>query len=202
VELSLSWDQQFFDPIELPGGRRLGEAINLTFRAGHPTALVGASGTGKTTLLKQIAGWIGADHDGQFVGDGVVMLGGYRRAVSHLCLHDAAILSDTVRENLFAPGASDAECWLALAAVELDGRVAGGWARRLDQSGCAVSRRSAAPESRSRAAQRCSTCSARRACRTSGLRPGFADPEAGAVATDESNGHLFEPRRVRRARNN
>ncbi len=51
------------------------------------------------------------------------MLGAYRRAISHLCLHDAAILSDTVRENLFAPGASEAECWLALAAVELDGRL-------------------------------------------------------------------------------
>ena len=112
-------------PRQAPDGRRLGEPVNLTFQASHPTALVGPSGTGKTTLLKQIAGWIGADHDGQFVGDGVVMLGGYRRAVSHLCLHDAAILSDTVRENLFAPGASDAECWLALAAVELDGRVAG-----------------------------------------------------------------------------
>ena len=51
------------------------------------------------------------------------MLGAYRRAVSHLCLHDAAILSDTIRENLFAPGASEAECWLALAVVELDGRL-------------------------------------------------------------------------------
>lgn len=111
-------------PRQAPDGRRLGEAVNLTFRAGHPTALVGTSGTGKTTLLKQIAGWIGADNNGQFVGDGVVMLGAYRRAISHLCLHDAAILSDTVRENLFAPGASDGECWLALAAVELDGRVA------------------------------------------------------------------------------
>ena len=49
-------------PRQAPDGRRLGEAINLTFRAGHPTALVGASGTGKTTLLKQIAGWIGADN--------------------------------------------------------------------------------------------------------------------------------------------
>src|SRR5664279_4055131 len=48
-----------------------------------------------------------------------------QRAASHLCLHDAAILSDTVRENLFAPGASEQECWLALAAVELDGRLAG-----------------------------------------------------------------------------
>ena len=113
-------------PRQTPDGRSLGRPINLSFRAGHPTALVGASGTGKTTLLKQIAGWIGTDNNGQFVGDGVVMLAAYRRAASHLCLHDAAILSDTVRENLFAPGATDEERWLALAAVELDGRFADG----------------------------------------------------------------------------
>jgi len=113
-------------PRQTPDGRSLGRPINLSFRAGHPTALVGASGTGKTTLLKQIAGWIGADNNGQFVGDGVVMLGAYRRAASHLCLHDAAILSDTIRENLFAPDATDEACWLALAAVELDGRFADG----------------------------------------------------------------------------
>lgn len=113
-------------PRQTPDGRSLGQAINLSFRAGHPTALVGASGTGKTTLLKQIAGWIGTDNSGQFIGDGVVMPGAYRRAASHLCLHDAAILSDTVRENLFAPGATEVECWLALAAVELDGRFAEG----------------------------------------------------------------------------
>jgi ABC-type transport system involved in cytochrome bd biosynthesis fused ATPase/permease subunit len=111
-------------PRQAPNGRTLGEPVNLTFRAGHPVALVGASGTGKTTLLKQIAGWLGADGDGQFVADGVVMLGAYRRAISHLCLHDAAILSDTVRENLFAPGATEKQCWLALATVELDGRIA------------------------------------------------------------------------------
>ena len=113
-------------PRQTPDGRHLGRAVNLSFRASHPTALVGASGTGKTTLLKQIAGWIGTDHNGQFIGDGVVMLGAYRRAASHLCLHDAAILSDTIRENLFAPGASEAECWQALSAVELDGRFADG----------------------------------------------------------------------------
>ena len=113
-------------PRQTPDGRSLGRPINLSFRAGHPTALVGASGTGKTTLLKQIAGWIGTDNNGQFVGDGVVMLGAYRRAASHLCLHDAAILSDTVRENLFASGASDEACWQALAAVELDGRFGDG----------------------------------------------------------------------------
>ena len=111
-------------PREAPDGRNLGRAINLTFRAGHPAALVGASGTGKTTLLKQIAGWLGSDGDGPFVADGVVMLGAYRRAISHLCLHDAAILSDTVRENLFAPCATEKQCWQALATVELDRRIA------------------------------------------------------------------------------
>ena len=110
-------------PRQTPDGRRLGDALNLTFQAGRPTALVGASGSGKTTLLKQIAGWIGADNNGQFTGDGVVMLGAWRRAISHLCLHDAAILSDTIRENLFAPDASDAECWRALAIVELSDRM-------------------------------------------------------------------------------
>jgi ATP-binding cassette, subfamily C, bacterial CydC len=109
-------------PRQTPDGRRLGEAVNLTFHAGLPTALAGASGTGKTTLLKQIAGWIGTDNNGQFIGDGVVMLSAYRRAMSYLGLHDAAILTDTVRENLFAPNASELECWSALATVELDAR--------------------------------------------------------------------------------
>jgi ATP-binding cassette, subfamily C, bacterial CydC len=109
-------------PRQTPDGRRLAEAVNLTFHAGLPTALTGASGTGKTTLLKQIVGWIGTDNNGQFIGDGVVMLSAYRRAMSYLGLHDAAILTDTVRENLFAPNASDVECWSALAAVELDAR--------------------------------------------------------------------------------
>jgi ABC-type transport system involved in cytochrome bd biosynthesis fused ATPase/permease subunit len=110
-------------PRRTPDARCLGEAINLKLEAGRPTLLVGASGTGKTTLLKHIAGWIGADNDGQFAGDGVVMLASYRRKLSHLSLHDAAILSDTIRENLFAPGATDAERWQALAAVELTARV-------------------------------------------------------------------------------
>jgi ABC-type transport system involved in cytochrome bd biosynthesis fused ATPase/permease subunit len=109
-------------PRQTPDGRRLAEAVNLTFRAGLPTALAGASGTGKTTLLKQIAGWIGTENNGQFVGDGVVILSAYRRAMSYLCLHDAAILTDTIRENLFARDASELECWSALAAVELDAR--------------------------------------------------------------------------------
>jgi len=116
-------------PRQAPDGRSLGAALNLTFNAGHPTALVGASGAGKTTLLKQIAGWIsggggGGGGGGRFIGDGIVLLAGRRRAMAHMCLHDAAILADTIRENLFAPGAADAACWAALEAVELDGRIA------------------------------------------------------------------------------
>ena len=110
-------------PRQAPNGRGLGEPVSLTLEAGRPTMLVGSSGTGKTTLLKQIAGWIGADDVGRYTGDGVVLLAARRCAMSHLCLHDAAILSDTIRENLFAPNAADSECWEALAAVELDGRI-------------------------------------------------------------------------------
>ena len=110
-------------PRQAPDGRGLGEPVSRTLEAGRPTMLVGSSGTGKTTLLKQIAGWIGADDVGRYTGDGVVLLAARRRAMSHLCLHDAAILSDTIRENLFAPSAADSECWEALAAVELDGRI-------------------------------------------------------------------------------
>jgi ATP-binding cassette, subfamily C, bacterial CydC len=110
-------------PRQAPDGRRLGESVSLTLETGRPTMLVGASGTGKTTLLKQIAGWIGGDDVGRYVGNGVVLLATRRRAMSHLCLHDAAILSDTIRENLFAPHAADSEYWAALAAVELEERV-------------------------------------------------------------------------------
>ena len=111
-------------PRQTPDGRRLGPALNLAIEVGHPVALQAPSGAGKTTLLKQIAGWIGTDEGGHFKVNGARVRAHGRRAISHLILHDAAILSDTVRENLFAPSASDAECWEALAAVELDGRIA------------------------------------------------------------------------------
>ncbi|MBI1200997.1 MAG: ATP-binding cassette domain-containing protein [Rhodopseudomonas sp.] len=111
-------------PHQSPDGRKLGEPLTLALHAGKATVLTGASGTGKTTLLKQIAGWIVDEHHGRYTGNGVVLLGPCRRAASHLCLHDAAILSDTVRENLFAPEASDAQCWDALAAVEMQERIA------------------------------------------------------------------------------
>lgn len=115
-------------------GRRLGDPLSITFHAGYPTALIGPSGSGKTTLLKQIAGWIGGDDD-QYQADARPFPGRERQAACHLSLHDAAILDGSVRENLFAPHATDGECWQALTVVELLGRVmaAGGldgWIRQ------------------------------------------------------------------------
>ncbi|CDX25875.1 putative ABC transporter related, fused ATPase and permease domains (CydD-like) [Mesorhizobium sp. ORS 3324] len=115
-----------------PDGRAIGRPISLLLGGGHPTVLVGASGSGKTSLLKQIAGWIG--EDALAAGDRILSAG-ERRALSSLVLHDAVILEDTVRANLFAGDAPDAALWRALEAVEMDGRIceAGGldaWVRQ------------------------------------------------------------------------
>jgi len=106
--------------LHAPSGRPIGEPIDLSLGAGRPLAIVGPSGSGKTTLLKLVAGWLDAG------GTEAVALdppAAARRQLSHLALHDAAVLSDTVRENLFAPSASCDDCWRVLAAVELEGRV-------------------------------------------------------------------------------
>lgn len=103
-----------------PDGRPIGPPLALHFRAGRPTVLTGASGRGKTSLLKQIAGWIGTD----VMRCGAAALDAPQRtAISGLCLHDAAILADTVRANLFAPEASDADIRQALDSVEMTDRI-------------------------------------------------------------------------------
>ena len=94
--------------------------------------VVGTSGSGKSSLLKQIAGWIGED---LFKASGASLTAQQRQASTSLVLHDAAVLDDTVRGNLFAPEASDQMMWQALGAVELDERIrsAGGldaWIRQ------------------------------------------------------------------------
>ena len=43
-------------------GRPLLEGASLTLPTGHKAGLIGRNGTGKTTLLKLIAGEIQADH--------------------------------------------------------------------------------------------------------------------------------------------
>ena len=108
------------------------QPIALRLRAGSPLLVVGTSGSGKSSLLKQIAGWIGED---LFKASGASLTAQQRQASTSLVLHDAAVLDDTVRGNLFAPEASDQMMWQALGAVELDERIrsAGGldaWIRQ------------------------------------------------------------------------
>ncbi|MEO5759176.1 MAG: ATP-binding cassette domain-containing protein [Mesorhizobium sp.] len=109
-------------PRHAPDGRLIGLPISATLKAGRPTVLHGASGCGKTSLLKQVAGWLDAS-DECVLGDGIELSVDVRRAMSCVCAHDATVLADTVRENLFAPHASDDELWRALDAVELEGRI-------------------------------------------------------------------------------
>lgn len=111
-------------PRHAPDGRLIGRPLSAAFKTGRPTVLHGASGCGKTSLLKQIAGWIEAG-DGCVRGDGVGLGLDTRRDMSCFCPHDATVLADTARENLFAPNASDEELWGALSAVELQDRVSG-----------------------------------------------------------------------------
>lgn len=103
-----------------PDGRSVGAPLDLEFAVGRPIALIGSSGCGKTSLLKQIAGWIGDDVATTAIG---ALGAADRRSLAALCPHDAVILSDSVRANLFAPSATDAELWSALATVEMTSRV-------------------------------------------------------------------------------
>ena len=103
-----------------PDGRPLAGPVDLTCRRGETVVLSGPSGCGKTTLLKQIAGWIPVARRESLLVDGRP---GDVSGQAFLGLHDAAVLADTVRENLFAPSASEAACWGALEAVELAPRI-------------------------------------------------------------------------------
>jgi len=126
--------------LRAPDGRDLGPAPELAVVPGTPLTLVGASGCGKTTLLKALAGW-SEERPGETVRlGGAVRPAAERRGLTHLSLHDAAILSDTVRENLFAPGVSDAALWAALEAVELDTRIraAGGFDAWIGEGGLSL----------------------------------------------------------------
>lgn len=103
-----------------PDERIIGEPLALRLEAGRPTVFAGTSGCGKTSLLKQIAGWIGND---VMVADGRLATTSQRQATTFFCPHDAAIIADTVRANLFAPNVPDAAIWRALATVEMLERI-------------------------------------------------------------------------------
>lgn len=103
-----------------PDGRVIGEPVTLELEAGRPLVLTGPSGCGKTSLLKQVAGWITED---TACAGTTVLSAAARRHSAFFCPHDAAILSDTFRANLFAPAANDDDIHSALEKVELTERV-------------------------------------------------------------------------------
>jgi ATP-binding cassette subfamily C protein CydC len=97
--------------------------VNLTLRPGSRTALVGASGAGKTTLIAALLGFLPASK-------GLIRLGGVdlsalddsalRRAVA-VCAQDAHLFDTSIRNNLLIarPDASDAELFRVLRLVKL-----------------------------------------------------------------------------------
>ena len=106
-----------------PDARAIGNPLDVILRAGQPTVLVGPSGCGKTSLLKQVAGWLDPDDAARFIAGSNPLDAAARRNLACFCPHDAAVLVDSVRENLFTPDATDEELWQALTAVELDDRI-------------------------------------------------------------------------------
>ncbi|MFD4540515.1 ABC transporter ATP-binding protein [Streptomyces bauhiniae] len=125
------------DRIEVRGVRyayeRGGEVlrgVDLTVRPGERLAVVGASGAGKTTLSRLMAG-IDAPASGSVTVGGVPMAelepARLRRQVV-LVTQEHHVFLGSVRDNLLIaePGATDEELWRALVAVGADG-----WVREL-----------------------------------------------------------------------
>jgi phospholipid/cholesterol/gamma-HCH transport system ATP-binding protein len=91
------------------GGRPIFPGLSLTVRAGRITAVMGPSGTGKTTLLRLITAQIGAD-SGQVVvfGQDVATLSGneiyaLRRRMGMLFQNGALLTDMDVFENVAFP---------------------------------------------------------------------------------------------------
>ncbi|MFD7882566.1 ABC transporter ATP-binding protein [Streptomyces bauhiniae] len=127
------------DRIEVRGARyayeRGGEVlrgVDLTVRPGERLAVVGASGAGKTTLSRLLAG-IDAPASGSVTVGGVPVAelepARLRRQVV-LVTQEHHVFLGSVRDNLLIaePGATDEELWRALVAVGADG-----WLRELPE---------------------------------------------------------------------
>jgi ATP-binding cassette, subfamily B, bacterial len=120
--------------------------VDLTVRPGETMALVGATGSGKTTLTALIARLYDVT-GGSVALDGVdvrdVLLPELRTAVA-TAFEDPVLISASVRENvtLGQPGASDEAVWEALRVASADGFVAGlPWAldTRIGEQGMSLS---------------------------------------------------------------
>jgi ATP-binding cassette subfamily B protein len=120
--------------------------VDLTVRPGETMALVGATGSGKTTLTALVARLQDAT-GGHVELDGIdvreLRLVELRRAVAS-AFEDPVLISASVRENvaLGEPDASDEAVWEALRVASADGFVAGlpwGLDTRIGEQGMSLS---------------------------------------------------------------
>jgi ATP-binding cassette, subfamily C, bacterial CydC len=129
-------------PIEI---RLEAQDIQLALAAGQIVLLTGASGTGKSTILRAISGQPGCGVHAQLAGVDAAGIDPEALA-EHVTLvaQDAHIFDGTIRDNLQLanPAASEPELWKALAAAALDDTVAAfpaGLDTPVDPGGAALS---------------------------------------------------------------
>lgn len=102
--------------------------VDMTLRAGETTALVGASGSGKSTIADLVIG-LALPHSGCVRIDGEMLtpdrLVAWRRQVGYVP-QDVFLFHDTIRANLelVAPDARDDDLWHALRDASADAFVA------------------------------------------------------------------------------
>jgi len=78
------------------------DKVNMTIKAGSRTAILGPSGTGKSTLLRLLGGYILPDTGSIIIGDQIINrknVGSLRSNVS-LTHQDPLLFNDTIRNNV------------------------------------------------------------------------------------------------------
>jgi len=85
-----------------PGGKPVIKDFSGVFRAGRAVALVGANGTGKTTLLKLAVGAL-EPQSGELLVNGIPMsdmdMGDFRRRIG-VVFQDSLVVSGSIRDNV------------------------------------------------------------------------------------------------------
>lgn len=110
--------------VSYPGGQRALDGVSLTVNPGERVALIGSSGSGKSTVALAIARFVEAS-SGDVLIDGhdvrTVTLESLRQRIG-LVFEDAFLFSSTVRDNLAygTPDATDAQIKAAAVAAQAD----------------------------------------------------------------------------------
>jgi heme exporter protein A len=123
-------------------GRRLFEGLSFELYAGTTMALSGSNGSGKSSLLKIVAGLLSPDNGTVMYGDTPIHTSAdYEGELVYIGHKNAIKPEATVRENVMFPAEMSGSPYLAAAAIEyfslgvwLDmpaGAMSAGWQRRV-----------------------------------------------------------------------